>query len=183
MRGLALPSASQVYLYVGRKTTPSFLGTALSHELAHILQAQVAGGSVTSSTLAEGFAVYAQGRYWPQYDSDTGFQKAVRRYREQDTYIPLTTREIPCDTDTRDRIYTERAAFLEWLLATYGEEKFWELNRLAAQPLENDLPAGELPYVTPPTLRTNPSYENAPWEEVYGRSLEALERAWLRSLQ
>ncbi len=183
VRGLALPGARQVYLYVGSDTPMSQIETALAHELAHVLQEQVAGGSVESVTLAEGFATYAEGRYWPLWDELTGFQETVRELRQDGRYIPLTRGSLPCDTDTRDRIYTERAAFVEWLIETCGWERFWRLNRISAEPQGGHAePEEDLPFIEPPVLRRNPSYENAPWARVYGKSLVALEQEWLASL-
>lgn len=182
VRGLALPDAGQIYLYVGHGVSDSEIATALSHELAHLLQEQIAGGNVGSVTLAEGFATYAQGRYWPRWDEESGFQAAVRRLRAEDSYIPLTRSILPCDTRTRDRIYTERAAFVEWLIETFGQDKFWRINRLSATRGGSDVQRDDLPYIEPPVLEQNPTYEHAPWTKVYGRDLPELEREWLASL-
>lgn len=182
VRGLALAEGRQIYLYLGRDTPASVINAGLAHELGHVLQAQEAGGNVASVTLAEGFATWVAGRYWPQWTSERGFAPAVRRYRRQNSYIPLTASALPCDTDTRDRIYTERAAFVEWLLATYGADRFWQLNRHSARPAENTPPAGELPYVRPPVITENATYESAPWIKVYGKELVDLEKEWLSGL-
>jgi hypothetical protein len=183
VRGLALPPARQVYLYVDERTPLSQISTALPHELAHVLQEQVAGGAVGSATLAEGFATYAEGRYWPAWDARSGFQGAVKKLRQEGKYIPLASSSLPCDTDTRDRIYTERAGFVEWLIETRGRASFWRLNKLAAGPhgAQERQPDG-LPFLDPPVLRRNPTYEHAPWDRVYGKDLAVLEREWLRSL-
>ncbi|MDP9350990.1 MAG: hypothetical protein M3P51_05560 [Chloroflexota bacterium] len=182
VRGLALPSAGQIYIYVGEGVSDAQIATALPHELAHVLHEQVAGGNVASVTLAEGFATYAQGRYWPLWDEATGFQGAVRRFREEGSYMPLTRSTLPCDTDTRDRIYTERAAFVEWLIKGYGRERFLRVNRLSASPEDSELQEDELPYIEPPVLEENPTYEHAHWKEVYGKDLGELEQEWLSSL-
>ncbi|MEJ7653339.1 MAG: hypothetical protein WKH64_08340 [Chloroflexia bacterium] len=182
VRGLASSDADQIYLYVGGGVSRAQLQVGLVHELGHFAQYQVAGGAVASSTLAEGFATYAAGRYWPGWDGDTGFQGAVKRYRASGSYIPLTQGRLACDTETRDRIYTERAAFVEWLLRTQGEDKFWRLNKLSVRSTEPPSYSEEYPYLKPPVLLNNPVYESAPWERVYDASLPELERRWLASL-
>lgn len=183
VRGLALSGARQIYLYVEPRTPRSVIDTGLSHELGHVLQTQLAGGDVGSATLAEGFATYVSGPYWPGWDRRTGFQEAVRRYRQQGRYIPLTQSHLSCDTATRDRIYTERAGFVEWLLETHGEEKFWRLNRLSARRFQGPEKAEGLPYVQPPVIQENPTYESAPWVRVYGSTLRQLEARWLSGLE
>lgn len=182
VRGLALSSAKQVYLYVSEDTPRSEIRTALAHELGHVLQAQASGGDPSSATLAEGFATWVSGRYWPEWKPSDGFEDAVRRYLERGAYIPLTEEHLPCDQTTRDRIYTERAAFIQWLLSRYGEEQFWKLNSISTRPEDRVRNPDELPFLRPPVIRNNPSYEHARWERVYGNSLPALEDEWLSTL-
>lgn len=153
----------------------------LAHELGHIFQQRVIeGGQSIRSIFIEGFATWAAGRYWLEWQGVPSFRSAVASYIAAGTYLPLHENDGFLDTLSedaearlgedclrqRDIIYTEWGAFIEYLVDEHGRERFYSLFRVP--PLVSDDEEGR--FVKP----------NFP--AVYGSSLEQLEAAWLEAV-
>jgi hypothetical protein len=154
----------------------------LAHEVGHVLQFEaVNGGSSIQSIFIEGFATWVAGPYWLDWQGVHSFQSAVKSYLDSGTYISLHENDESFDTTSddaelrfgrdclnmRDIIYTEWAAFIDYLVEEYGREKLLSLFQAA--------PIGAVDDQT--------RYKQPNFPEIYGASLEQLEVAWLQSLE
>ena len=174
--GIEDDSLPLIVIFTDENTDAKQIMGALAHELGHVLQhVAVDGGRSIQSIFNEGFATWAAGPYWLDWQGATSFQSAVASYIAAGTYLPLHENDGFLDTlsedavakfgqdclNRRDVIYTEWAAFIEYLVEEYGRPKLYSLFQTA--PLVSDGDA---------FLRPN-------FRAVYGRSLERLEAAWL----
>ena len=162
-----------IIIFVDGTTSPEQLRAVLAHELAHLLHAGGFAGFPSAVGLTEGLASWAAGRYWLLWQGFPSFAASVRTYLERGTYMPL---EGGLELGgvygyagegclaRRDVLYTEWAAFTDYLVKTHGVNRFKALLSSADVTLDGD--AG-----TPPDFA-----------RVYGLSLEELEEAWLESL-
>ena len=170
-----------IVIFADESTNAKQIIGALAHELGHVLQHDaIEGGRSIQSIFNEGFATWAAGPYWLDWQNATSFQSTVASYITAGTYLPLHENDGFLDTlsedavakfgqdclKRRDAIYTEWAAFIEYLVEEHGRPKLYSLFQTA--PLVSDDEAS-------PFLRPN-------FRAVYGRSLEQLEAAWLEKV-
>lgn len=177
MRASASQAAEHpiISIYTDRELDREYLLGILAHEIGHILHFfGYEGVRNVDGLIKEGFASWAAGRYWLEWQGFESFQEAVRVYLANGTYLPL--REIESSyagsggqdcLELRDTVYTEWASFVEYLLNEYGQDKLKVLFRFAsAGRLSPGLPVRDLPdYVS-----------------VYGKPLDQLESEWLESI-
>jgi hypothetical protein len=170
-----------ILVFADDKTDTKQILGVLAHELGHVLEYVVVNPDQSiQSVFLEGFATWAAGPYWLAWQGETSFSSAVGSYLADGSYLPLHETDGGPDTlgadgfsklgqaclKRRDIIYTEWAAFIEYLVEEQGREKLYSLFR--TPPLVSD--AEESPFGRP----------NFP--AVYGSSLERLETAWLESI-
>ena len=170
-----------VWIFADESTDPKQISAAWAHELAHAVQAfAIDGGRSISSMFVEGFATWAAGPYWLEWQGADSFRSAVATYIAAGSYLPLHEHDGFLDTlseeaavklgadclNQRDIIYTEWAAFIDYLVEEHGRERLYSLFR--TPPLVSDDEAA-------PFRRPN-------FPAVYGSSLERLEAAWLERL-
>jgi hypothetical protein len=170
-----------VWIFADENTDPKQISAAWSHELGHAVQYfAVEGGRSLASIFVEGFATWAAGPYWLEWQGEDSFRSAVASYIAAGSYLPLHENDGFLDTlsdeavarfgddclNQRDIIYTEWAAFIDYLVEEHGKETLFALFR--APPFIKD---DELPPFMRPDFRA-----------VYGSSLEQLEAAWLERL-
>ena len=149
-----------------------------AHELAHHLTSYKwgPGGDII---LSEGLANWATRERWSAWQGWPSFDDAVRAYRRNGIYMPLTQTLIfdPRQTQElglrdcfalRDLRYSEWASFVGFLIDRYGMEVITELWEAAP---ENAHPSPGSPVPT------------VDYRRVLGRDLEDLEREWLRWLE
>ena len=170
-----------IVIFADENTDAKQIVAVLAHELGHVLQyLAVDGGRSIQSIFNEGFATWAAGPYWLEWQDATSFQAAVASYVAAGTYLPLRENDGFLDTLTeeavarfgqdclnrRDVIYAEWAAFIEYLVEEYGRAKLYSLFQTAPLVSDDD---------------TRP-YRQPNFPAVYGSSLEELEAAWLRKV-
>lgn len=159
-------------------TPPEQILGVFAHELGHLFGHLGIDGAVSVAGLFDqGFASWAAGRYWTDWQGAPSFAAAVQRMIESGTYIPLreTDRQVdsllssPDDGTSepdclarRDAIYTEWAGFIDYLVAAHGRDRLFALMRAAG---------------------AEEASGSADYEAAYGHSLNALESAWLETLQ
>ena len=159
-----------IIVFVDETTPLAQLRAVLAHELAHFLHAGGFAKFPSSAGLTEGLASWAAGRYWLVWQASPSFASSVATYLEQGSYLPLENGlesggayggdDADC-LRRRDTLYTEWAAFTDYLITTNGVNRFKALLGTADVALDE---AGG----TPPDF-----------VRIYGRSLEELEKAWL----
>ena len=173
-------------IYADDTTGPGELLGILAHELGHSLHASGFGEFNSSAGLAEGLATWAAGRYWLQWHRTPSLAASVRAYRAQGSYLRLENRygfreyrtsgeyrasgkyrgSGAC-LERRTRLYTEWAAFTDFLIRSYGVGEFKTL--LASADIVID-PSGEMTGALPD------------YRATYGLTLRQLEALWLRRL-
>lgn len=172
-RGLASPGAEAPLLmvFVDEDTTDVQIRAVLAHEIVHHLTYQP--DFVGDAVLTEGVANWGAGPHALAWQGFPSWPAAARAYLADGTYVSVAdeTGQIPREGEAclarRDRVYNVRAAFVAWLVATYGRETV--LAMPAREVADPEDPDGE-------PLRV-PDYEAAT-----GLDLVALERRWLAEL-
>ena len=141
--------------------------------------------------LTEGLASWAAGRYWTAWKEGPSLSDSARDYLSTGTFLPLSqnvelTGVYPGAAAKdclarRDMLYTSWAAFVEFLINSYGAEKFKEL----LSTVEVDV-STEVAKITVDDGVVEVSNEvreiRGPDWSTYGKSLETLEQAWLESV-
>jgi hypothetical protein len=131
----------------------------LAHEMVHQLAHDAYGDRHLQADmiLAEGLATWGAGRYW--LGQTPTFQQFVREnYQDsQDSglLLPLATTYVGRSIDDMNRLYYQWASFVEYLIQSYGRNKFDAL------------------YVT-----GDGSPGSADYAGIYGKNLDTLEREW-----
>lgn len=168
---------TQILIMAGATTSPQQVLGILAHETAHLLHARTKNGLGRSVALQEGFAHWAASRAVNAWYGSASFEELVRIYLEEGRYRPLTEiyefYENPPQFDDpadclawRDQLYTQWAAFIGFLVDTYGRP---QLDRLMHFPKSEPADDG---YTVP----------RADFQGVYGPALNQLEAQWLSQL-
>lgn len=180
-RGVALPgSPPEIIVFVNEETDMEELLGILAHEVGHIITIYGSeDGAPDDSALNEGWATWAAGNYWVNWQVADTFDAIVRSYVEDSEYLPLyqnydfeTLLPHPEATATADCLerrtvlYTEWASFLDFLIQRYGMAKFSEFLRTSSTEVTDSK-----------MIIRPPDYEG-----VYGSSLNQLEAAWLQHI-
>jgi hypothetical protein len=164
-------------IYPNERTTIEQLRGVSAHELAHLFSWALFDGA-TGALFAEGFATWAAGHYWTEWQGIPSLTAVVHSYREAGTYVPLLeTIDLQGTINAgselgvvclarRDMFYMEWAAFVEHLVAEHGLPAVLELMR-------RKLPADATEAV---------SQHAFDYVGLFGRSLEELEQKWLAAI-
>ena len=166
--------SARIIVFTDTATKLEQLLGVLAHELGHFIHFNGFGEPVKSSGLTEGLASWAAGRYYLAWHQTPSLAVSVKRYLAEGRYLPLENKSrfenaYPDQSDAedclsrRDTLYIEWAAFTKYLIDTYGVSDFKDL--LATSEIALDGGKGMLPN----------------FAQVYGKSLEELEDAWLKS--
>lgn len=198
LRGLAVMAERDpsISIFIDDDTSREQILGVLAHELGHFFQVfGVQGGRSVEGWFNEGFPTWAAGRYWLEWHGTPSWQAAVARYLDSDTFISLpeinSVSESPGDVAPedcmarRDTIYTEWAAFIDFLLETYGQERFDALFRSAsnAKPELQASPNIASDAASLAGLNKLPERRLLDFEGTYGKSLERLESEWLTAIR
>jgi hypothetical protein len=132
----------------------------MAHEFTHQLAQDRYGPAHLQSDLilSEGVATWAAGRYWLSGHPD--FRSYVREQRRAGASFPLATHYAGLGTAAMNTLYYQWASFVEFLIDTYGRERFDQLYISGAG---------------------DPG--SADYAGVYGKGLPELEREWERWLE
>jgi hypothetical protein len=180
IRGRAMPAFTPgVEIMAAPEWTRDQILGIVAHEVAHVLNVLDSDLPLAPAALLhQGLASWGAGRYWANMLGFETLSDVVRDYRENGSYIALGDSDealilaFPQQPQTqarsthnclavRDTLYTEWAAFIDYLMISRGRDRFIALLEAPAQ-------AGDMP---------GPDYEH-----VYGMSLSALESEWLATL-
>lgn len=99
----------------------------MAHEMVHQLEQDRYGPAHLNAdlVLSEGMATYGAGKYWLAGQPD--FRSFVQAQRKAGLYYPLATHYNGLGIAAMNALYYEWASFVEFLIKTYGREKFDQL--------------------------------------------------------
>ena len=167
-----------------------------AHELAHHV-GWARFDRIADRLLSEGLATWLAQDSWLRWHGWDSLDAAVRGFVSAGAYIPFAQRDdrperlsdVEClvRRDTLYTLYTEYASFVGFLIDGYGVERFEELADTIPEPDGDAVITITIgPGIPTPTPVPTPDPASRPpmadYRAVYGRSLEELERDWLRLL-
>jgi hypothetical protein len=127
----------------------------LAHEFVHQLSHDRYGSRHLNADLIllEGLATWGAGQYWlGSYDS---FRAMVQPYKQNGTLLPLAMSYVGQGINVMNQLYYQWGSFVEFLIETYGRERFDAL------------------YIS-----GSGSPGSADYRGVYGKDLGTLEAEW-----
>ncbi len=183
IRGLASETnGAQIIIFADQQSTPAYLLGVLAHEVGHAIAYDgLPEGIPGNVALAEGQATWASAKYWAAWKNVPSLDDLVRGYIRSGTYEPIHENydmhgvypwqpgsgAAPNCLARRDKLYSEWADFVGYLIDTYGWPKAYRLFQLPA-PIQAPGKTVVLP----------PDYQG-----IYGKALNQLEWEWLRWLE
>jgi hypothetical protein len=160
LRGLTRSHERTIQLYYGPEAPRQVILPIVAHELAHELQHDYYGWDAhrrSDTILLEGQATWASADYSRSADGRPTWASAAEQALAVGQLLPLATDlERDCRRTTRNAAYTGWASFVDFLIDTYGHERFDRLYRSG-----NGRDTGSADYA-----------------EVYGKSLDVLDQEW-----
>ena len=156
LHGIAYTDVRNVQVYscgsIGRDRAVAIM----AHEFVHQLAQDRYGAAHLHADmiLLEGVATWGAGKYWLGGQPD--FRSYVRAQRRAGTLLPLATNYNGLGVAAMNTLYYQWASFVEFLVQTYGREKFDQLYVSGA---------------------SDPGSSN--YAGVYGKPLDVLEQEWL----
>jgi len=155
LHGVAYTDQREIQVFTCAKIARQRVVNLAAHEFIHQLAQDRYGlyHLQADKILAEGLATWGAGKYWLGGQPD--FAAFVRRYQRKEQLLPLKTSVEAKSSSELNKLYYEWASFVEFLLQTYGREKFDALYQ------SGSFAPG-----------------SAAYQEHCGKDLAALERAW-----
>jgi hypothetical protein len=171
----------RIIIFADAQTEEAQIVGVLAHEVAHVLHLNGFDRPLAGDiALTEGLATWITRGYWTAWLGSESLDEMVRGYLADGSYVPLAEADVfsvhpLVENQTvadclpqRNLLYTQWAAFVGYLVDTYGWETFLDLMASAApEVLEEGV---ILPKPTD-------------YEGVYGKTLETLEADWLVEFQ
>lgn len=156
LNGIAYTEQRLVQVFTCPDLPRSRAVNIMAHEFVHQLAHDRYGPRHLKADmiLLEGVATWGAGEYW--LGGKPHFAAMVRPYKQSGALLPLATSYAGRSISDMNQLYYQWASFVEFLIETYGREKFDAL------------------YVTGSSAPGSADYQG-----VYGKSLAALEREWL----
>ena len=165
----------ELSIFADETTSLEQLLGVLAHELGHALHHQGFAPFPAPSGFTEGLATWAAGSYWTDWQQSASLSDSVRTYFENGTFLALQDdielRGVYPNDATgacltrRNTLYTEWAAFSEFLISEYSLGTFRKfLSTSEAVYQEEEITFTELDFLG-----------------VYGKSFETLQEDWLES--
>jgi hypothetical protein len=160
LRGLTRSHERTIQLYYEPDAPSGLILPIVAHELAHELQHDYYGWDAhrrSDTILLEGQATWASADYSRDADGQPTWASAAKQALAEGRLLPLATDLVrDCRRATRNAAYTGWASFVDFLIVTYGRERFDALYRSG-----RGRDAG-----------------SAGYEEVYGKTLHELDQEW-----
>jgi hypothetical protein len=184
-RGMTIPAEPpQIIIFADDETSQAQLQGVLAHEVGHVLLEFGFDPPLSSNrALNEGLATWAAQPYWNVWQGWPSLAVAVQSFKEASTYLPLHENIELTDVNRaasrfgdeclkyRDILYTEWAAFQDYLIQQFGMEALISLFETAIPETEETEMGAEVILIKPPD-----------YQAIYGQALNQLEAAWLKSL-
>jgi hypothetical protein len=156
LHGIAYTDARNVQTFTCNDIDRARAVAIMAHEFVHQLEQDRYGPAHLNADLilSEGTATWAAGKYWLSGTPD--FRTFVRNQRASGVYYPLATHYSGLGIGAMNALYYEWASFVDFLISTYGRDKFDRL------------------YVSGAGAPGSADYAG-----VYGKGLDVLEQEWL----
>jgi S-adenosylmethionine/arginine decarboxylase-like enzyme len=155
LHGIAYTDIREVQVFTCASLPRQRAINILAHEFVHQLSHDRYGSRHLSADLIllEGVATWGAGQYWlGNYDS---FRAMVQPYKQNGTLLPLAMSYVGQGINVMNQLYYQWASFVEFLIETYGRERFDAL------------------YIS-----GSGSPGSADYRGVYGKDLGTLEAEW-----
>ena len=155
LHGLALTDQRIVQVYTCSNIGRDRAIAIMAHEMVHQLEQDRYGLPHLNADLilSEGMATWGAGKYWLGNQPD--FRTYVRSQRQRGVAYPLATDYAGLGITAMNALYYEWASFVDYLITTYGREKFDHL------------------YITGHNRPGSADYIG-----TYGKGLDVLEHEW-----
>lgn len=155
LHGIAYTEARSVQVFTCDSIARPRAVAIMAHEFVHQLAQDRYGPAHLSADmiLLEGVATWGAGDYWLGGQPD--FRSYVREQRRSGVFYPLATDYTTVDINGMNALYYQWASFVDYLIATYGRDKFDKL------------------YVSGHSAPGSSDYAG-----VYGKGLDQLEQEW-----
>jgi hypothetical protein len=164
-------SDSSIEIFADASTSREQLLGVLGHELGHVLQFRELPGELWGP-LGQGYASWAAGRYWTDWQGYESFHAAVRDYIGRGVFLPLSSPDTGFEVGEaggdsadclarRDIVLNEWASLVEYLVESYGRD---ELYRRAAD-------------------SSAPDVEGIDYIAILDRDFEQIEADWLDAVR
>lgn len=155
LHGIAYTDMRSVQVYTCPNLGRGRAVAILAHEFVHQLEQDRYGPAHLNADLilSEGTATWGAGDYWLGGQPD--FRAYVREQRKNGLFYPLATSYVGLGVTAMNGLYYQWASFVDFLIGTYGREKFDRL------------------YVSGQSAPGSADYAG-----IYGKGLDALEREW-----
>jgi hypothetical protein len=163
-----------IELFADARWSRAQLLGVFAHELGHVLQfREIPGIGRLGGQFGQGYASWAAGRYWTDWQGYASFHAAVADYLEQSTALPLDASfQVGMQTDPdeeaatdciarRDIILTQWASLIDYLVARYGRDGFYA--RAEAAP--------------------SPGADGVDYPAIFERDFEVLEAEWRETVR
>lgn len=161
IRGLTLSNERTIRMFYAPGSNLWNIEAILAHEFIHQLQHDYYGARDhlrSDVILLEGMAMWGSSPYYLDMNGQPWYHTFAKQALLEGNLLPLTVDlEADCRTTTRTFIYDQWASFVEYLIITYGREKFDVLYAAST-----GRPAG-----------------SANYQGVYGKTLDELEADWV----
>ncbi|HEY1015934.1 MAG TPA: hypothetical protein VGE07_24715 [Herpetosiphonaceae bacterium] len=125
--GVTYSDIRVIYIYSCAGIARQRVVNIAAHEFVHQLEQDRYGPPHLAADLilSEGFATWGAGRYWLGGKQD--FAAFAREYRDSGAALPLGTHYASVGLGGMNVLYYQWASFVDYLLATYGRERFDQL--------------------------------------------------------
>lgn len=140
-------SNQDIELFADANWSRAQLLGVFAHELGHVLQfREIPGIGRLGGQFGQGYASWAAGRYWTEWQGFGSFHAAVAHYIEQSIALPLDTGfQVGMQADLnedaagdciarRDIVLTQWASLIDFLVARYGRDGFYARAEAAPAP-------------------------------------------------
>lgn len=156
LHGIAYTDVRQVQVFTCPRIARARAIAILAHEFVHQLEQDRYGPAHLSADLilSEGAATWGAGEYWLGGQPD--FRSYVRQQRQSGMFYPLATDYNGLGIGAMNALYYQWASFVEFLIGTYGREKFDRV------------------YIT-----GHGGVNSSDYQAIYGKSFDTLEREWI----
>jgi hypothetical protein len=155
LHGIAYTDLRSVQVYTCPDIARSRAVAIMAHEFVHQLEQDRYGPAHLNADLilSEGTATWGAGTYWLSGYAD--FRSYVRDQRKAGVFYPLATNYSGLGVAAMNALYYQWASFVDFLISSYGREKFDRL------------------YVS-----GHGAPGSADYAGVYGKGLDELEAEW-----
>ena len=118
-------SATEITIFIKENVTQDYILGVLAHETGHVAINDSGIGSSIYPQLNEGFATWLAGDYWLNWHKISSFSKGINPNIDKEQCLSLEdNNRVIQDITSRDEVYNAWASFIDFLIKTYGLDRF-----------------------------------------------------------